>query len=726
MDAPAPAAKTRGPNAAQRLRRAPLSGLPPGFKLDAAIAQRESEVADQALDRAQQQYNFATQLEEQFPEDFPSDPALARERLNYLARLDKSYTGGSLPTGSKGNVFSAAFKGNFIADPNTRRREVAESLFPGDEGGPQRVGEVNGQTVYLDDDGQLKSVTNGLVGAAAGLAAYSPEIVGSGVASIATASPVVASGAGGAAGRAVKRGISNLVFDEPVSVGSVAKEAAIEGAVAAGGATLGKGITAVRNTGRALDYTPRTPQQIRAAEEAIEKVRQSTGIELDLAQATGDRVLLGLRDFVSRYPGKSAQLIQQADQVNAGKLDEATRSFIDSVARAAPSEVVGQKGVNTAQMLIRATREKASQRVAPLYEAAYQQVPEIKNPRFLAMLKLPYFDKAFAEAKQRALLKGIKYDGKPVDLRIADYTKQALDDLIEQLKSDPASKSARTTLEALVPRRNEYVKFLDSVSGDKYKLARDEYGKIAKQTIEPLTNGVVGTLSRIRDPQVARAAAKVLSDQNVSPGAISYARAQLELQQPGSWDGMVRQYLSQQWAKANKPSQGGAVVNPAGKFYQQLFSESNRDRTRAMLPPSARESLETLMVAMQGLAKTPLGANRVAGSNTFRDIAINDDISQAVKGARGATERPLQTALDLVFGTTEAAKQKAFERFTNAILDPAKRDQLKAITKLSPGVEQATLLSALLATETGAAAADRQEPLSAPQRARAARSRRGP
>lgn len=721
---PATRTRTRGPTGAQRLARpitaepltyqgkpagsAAPAKLPAGFTIDDAIDAKQREISSAQVEDAAARYDFAKQLEQQFPAQFPPpDEQGQRERLNYFGAGDYQPT---IETGSKGSSFGGAFKSAFIADPGTRKREVAQSVFPGDPKGQERVGEINGATVYLDDDGQVKRLANRLTGAAASLAASSPEIVGAGIGGV-TGSPVVGAGIGGALARGGKRVLSNLVFDEPITPGSVARESAVEGVVSAGGAALGKAVAKLAGAGRVVDYTP-TPAQARAAEDVIRNVRQSTGINLDLAQGSSDRVLIGLRDFVSRYPGKSAKLIQQADDVNAGKLEQATRSYLDSVATAAPAELVGRNGVNTAQLLIRTAREKVSQKVQPLYEAAYRQVPEIKNRRFLAMLELPYFKQAVEQAKERALLKGIKYEGKPVDLRLADYTKQALDDQIAALRSKPETRAIAA---ALTERRSNFIKFLDNVSGDKYKVARAEYQKLAKGTLDPLENGVVGVLSRIKEPTVAKAAAKVLSDPNVSPQAISFARAQIEQQGPGAWDGMVRQWLGQKWAKANKPSQRGEVLNPAGKFYQEVFGETNRERTLAMLPPSARQSLEDLMLAMQKLAQTPLGASRgAAGSNTFRDTAIDAEIRQSVEGAKRFTEKPISSTLDFFFGKSDEAKQKIFERFTEAILDPAKRSQLKKITQLKPGTQQRILLGTLLATEGGSISAGTQDLLSPP------------
>ncbi len=707
VDAPPRAAKS-APKSAPSAR----TSLPAGFTIDEALDERQREISDKQVNEAARRDNFARQLEDQFPGQFPADPTGNTSTVDPYA--SQRYDAVAAPPSSN---FKASLKNAFIADPATRKRELAK-----DVGVPEsRVGDIDGRPVFVNDAGKVQGVSNSFLSGLAGLTAASPEIVGSGAGAIIGApallggGPVVGSGLGGGAGRAVKRGVASLMFDEPVTPASLGKEVGIETAVSAAGAGVGKAVSAFAGRGRLLDNTL-SPAQLRAAESTISRVKASTGIDLDLAQASGDRVLLGMRDFVARSPSQIARLIDAADEASAGKLDSATRNFLDSVSTAAPSEVVGRNGVNSAQMLLRATREKASKKVEPLYTEAYREVPEIKNRRFLAMLKLPYFDDAVKTATERARLKGIKYDNRPPDLRLMDYTKQALDDTIEQLKSDPASKGNRSVLEALVPRRNEFVKFLDNVSGNKYKTARDAYAAEAQRTIEPLTNGVVGVLSRVKDPVVAKAAAKVLNDPSVSPQAISFARTQLDQASPGAWNGMVRQWLGQKWAAANKPSQSGDVLNPAGKFYQSVFGEGQRERTRAMLPGGAAQAFDDLMLAMEALAKTPLGASRVAGSNTFRDTAIDRQITDSIASGTKAIARPITSLVEFVEGN---GKEKAMEAFTQAIMDPAKRAQLKAITKLKPGTQRALLLGSLLSTQSGSALLGTQELLSPPPRAQA-------
>jgi hypothetical protein len=670
-----------------------------------------------------------------------------------------SQRGPALPADSAN--FGASVKAGIIADPDTQRREIAKSLFPDDPNGAQRIGFMDGTPVYVDEQGQLKRVSPGIVSGLAEITANVPEAVGAVVGSFATGNPVSGASVGGAGGRAAKRAVSELVFDEPASPVSVAKEMAGEGAVNLAAGLIGKGVASFAGRGRIVDFSP---QNVRTAEQVRQYVKQTTGIDLDLAQASGDRKLLALRDYAARYPGRTAELIQAADEAAAGQLDNATNRLLDTIAKSTPSEIAGKEGVNAAQIVIRAAREKTYQEVKPLYDAAYAAVPEVTDPEIIKMLELPHFDTAMRSARRLAVLEGAStarvgskiapeqqiatassqadldsvakalklFNDDPTksmqalesaymrrskelrstpgatptsqavasdapSLRDLDYLKRGLDDQIESLRS----KGKRQEAAALLKRKNEMVSKLDELSNDQWKQARQRYQELIRANVEPLEQGIVGVLAGIKDPTVSRAAVKIFSDPNVTPQAINLAKTALEKQSPEAYAGLVRQYLAHRWNQALKTTQGGDVVNPAGKFRQAVYgSPGDRDRMRAMLPSGASSAFDDLMVAMEKLSRTPLGASRIAGSNTFRDQELNE----ALKGQGAIVFRWLTSPRKSIQDAAEErAKLQSIGAITEALLDPAKRGQLRQVARMQPSTKQAILLSSIL---SGQAVAD--------------------
>lgn len=593
--------------------------------------------------------------------------------------------------GDKSN-FGAALKSELVEDPATRVRLVAESLGIDQK----RVGIVDDKPVYVNDSGELQYVSGFGSRTGAAALASAPEAALSIVGSFAS-SPVGGAALGAMGGRGIKRAAAGLLFDEPQTIAGNVTEAATEGAVTLATGALAKGATAVLNKGKIVDFTP---ADLQTAEAARAHVKDKLGIDLDLAQASGNRKLLALRDFASRYPGKTAEMVQAADEIAEGQVDTATDRVLNMVAKPESSEVVGRRTINAAKTAITAAREKVYQDVDPLYKAAYAAVPEVTDESILKMLQLPRFPAALAKAKEMLELETGEKLAKdaPISLQLLDYTKRALGDQIDSLKDSGARQMAG----ALGSRTQEFVSALDALPNQQWQLARQRYGELIKVGVEPMEKGIVGILAGVSDQKAATAAARIFSDPNITQNEIRYAKAQITQQDPEAWPSLVRQWLGTKWNAALKETQSGDVINPAGKFRQSVFSTPN-DRTKleAMLPPGAAADFDNLMGAMEKLARTPLGASRVSGSNTFRDTQISEEL----KGRVSVFAKALQPRTAILNAAEQRAKDQGIEAITEALFDPAKRSQLKQIVKMAPSTRQALLITTLLGGQAAKEAA---------------------
>lgn len=645
---------------------------------DDALAERQANTRTYVqTDRLK----FAQGLHDKFPKEFPEEVPIEPFMRTSEPPLQPA----------RAANFGTSLKANMVEDLDTKRRIIADSLFPGDPHAVNRIGLIDDKPVYVDEKGQLRlvSTTGGRV--AANVIGNVPETAGA-IAGGFAASPIGGSAVGAMGGRALKRLAGNLVFNEPQTAGGNALDIATEGGATAAAGLVGKGIAKFADRGRIADFTP---QNVKSAEQAREYIKKSTGIDLDLAQASGNRKLIAIRAYAARYPGKSAELIQASDELAQGQFDTAVNRVMNLVARSTPAEVAGANGVNAAQMAIKVAREKAYNDVRPLYEAAYAAKTEIKNPRALAMLRLPYFDKAFEAGQRIARLEGTALaKGAKPDLRAMDYTKRALDDQIEQLQG----RGQRQEAAALIQRKDEFVKFLDNVTNDKYQLARRRYQHLMETEIEPLENGAVGVLSRITSPKAATAAARIFSDPNITAGELRATRASLLQQDPQAWYGLSRQWMASRWNQALKETQTGEVLNPAGKLRQALIgTPADKDKVAVMVPPSARQAFDDLMQAAESLASTP-----IAGSNTMRDTEIKEQLKGTAAAAFKWLTSPRATFKD-------AAEQRALEKGTvaiaEAILDPAKRAQLRQVVRMAPSTRKAIMVSTILGGKVARVAA---------------------
>lgn len=582
--------------------------------------------------------------------------------------------------------FAASFKQNVVDDPETKRRLIAESLFPNDPKGTERVGFADGVAVYVDDTGALRRVSPKTASAGAIALASAPEVIGATIGTL-SGSPIAGAALGGAAGKAFKQIAGNLLLDEEQTPGGNALEIGKEAAVNTVAGLVGKGIAKFGDRGRIIDYTPADRQ---AAEKVVTDVKNKFGIDLDLAQASGDRKLIALRNYAARYPGKSAELIQAVDEAAQGQFEGATKRVLDLVAKAEPSEVAGARGVNAAKLTIDTAKQKVYKDVEPLYEAAYAAVPEITDTKILEMLQLPYFDAAFTSGQKIAKLEGnaIAKGAKP-DLRSMDYTKRALDDRIDTLKAAGKKQEAR----ALKLRRDEFVQSIDDLPNQQWQLARKRYGELINAEVKPLEDGVVGVLANIQDAKLATAAAKILSDPNITAQQIRSARSAMSASDPDAFNGLVRQWLGQKFDLALKETQTGDVVNPAGKFRQAVYgSPADREKAEAMLPGNAAKVFDELMGAAEKLASTP-----IRGSDTAYNHLITEQLKGKALAAISWIISPRQAARN---AAEQKALQNGVDSLTEALLNPQKRNQLRQIAKMAPSTRQAIMLGAVLSGQT--------------------------
>lgn len=606
--------------------------------------------------------------------------------------------------------FGASFKSQMVRDPETQLRLVAESLFPNDPNGRKRVGFApDGRIAFVNDDGQLQYATGRGADLGAGIVANSPEMIAGAIGSVG-GSPVAGGALAVAGARGLKQIVAGTLFGEPQTTGGNLQDMATAGAtqLVAGGLT--RGAVTLANRGRSIDFEPR---DLAAAQARQQQIKAESGVDVDLALASGDRRLLGLRNYLAQQPNEASAAIQGADERAAGQFSSLINRVLDRIAKPSPADVSGKAGVNAAQSAIAAAKKEAWEKARPLYEQAYAGMPQVTSPTITRFMSLPYFPQAMASGRRIAALEGrpvgkittgatetrdpltnaiTRVDTKTervYSLQDYDYLKQGLDEVISGLKAAGKGKEAR----ALKARRDEFVTALDNASGDAYKAARGVYAEAAKSTIEPLENGIVGVLAKVKDTRAASAAAKLFRDENVTTGEIALARRAISAQDPAAWDGLARQWFAREWTKAQRVTQGGSEVNAAGKFNQAIGGTPElRAKVAAALGPDAARAYDTVLETARILAQAP-----VRGSNT----QPNQAIQQALEGTGGWVARlalqPRQTAID-------AARRRAVDdnatRLWDALSDPQKVRQLKIAVGISDRAKRAAYVTSVLATQT--------------------------
>lgn len=648
---------------------------------------------------------------------------------------------------ARGSNFGANLKSAIPADMATRRRVLAQSLFPNDPQGVNRVGFIDDKPVYVDEGGQLRMVSGKWTNRGIGVLKSTPEVAGSIVGSFATGNPISGSALGAAGGAGLKRAASGLFFDEPLTSGGVAREMGAEAATDVAGGLIGKGVASFADRGRIADFTP---QNMRGALSTRDRLKQLTGIDVDLAQASGNRKLIAIRAYAARYPGKSAELIQAAEEAQQGQVEDAVGRVLDSVARAAPAEVYGVNGMNAARMVIETAKASRDHAVRPYYEAARKisisgDVAETLNRDPV----LRHFGKKVQNDPLYQRQLGIDPDA-ATTIRTNATPAQELrsDSLMNHQRMEPvagsrASRSLKVPAaqpvntvgywhqvqqaiddeiakSAKEPNRVRILSDARKMLNQKLEAASPEfaqanayYSQVTRESIEPLEQSAVGTLARITNPKAATAAARIFSDPNVSAAQLRATRAAIVNQEGGAqaWNGLVRQWVSSRWNKAMRETQTGSEVNPAGKFRQALVgTPEDKAKMTIMLPPGSMQAFDDLMEAAQSIARTPS-----AGSNTMRDTEIKEQL----KGTALTAYRYLTSPRQAI---REAGEQRALEQATGAIaeaiLNPVKRSQLRQVVRMAPSTKKLILLSGILTAKTGQENVSGQTELPRPSRAR--------
>ena len=171
-------------------------------------------------------------------------------------------------------------------DPNTRAGVYAGARFPDDPNASERYGIIDGDVVYSGDDGNLYREGAGVAGMGEAIGAGGPAFAGGTIGGL-LGGPVGA-GIGAAGAEGYKLAASNLMNDEPQTVGGNMVDMGVEAALNAGGWKLGDVIgnrLVSRRTARDISR-----YNLADARKLMNK-SQNVGIELTGPEATGLRSL---------------------------------------------------------------------------------------------------------------------------------------------------------------------------------------------------------------------------------------------------------------------------------------------------------------------------------------------------------------------------------------------------------------------------------------------------
>lgn len=230
---------------------------------------------------------------------------------------------------------------------------------------------------------------------------------------------------------------------------------------------------------QALQRDKLTVDQVKNAMDTIRK----SGYKPETIMEFGGDATKRLGEVVSMYPSASSVATKMVEERKAGAPERILTDFQKAFNTNADA-------LNIADNLIK-QREQLS---SPLYKTAYEKNAVIQGDELDKFMKLPKFQDAYKKAQNLA-----EYDGKTLpdlaetgnvfNLETANYVKRGLDDVIYLGKIPSSEKGlGKDELNKLKDKKNEYLRFVDSLAPAEYKQARNQYSG-STSMIEALEEG---------------------------------------------------------------------------------------------------------------------------------------------------------------------------------------------------------------------------------------------
>lgn len=573
------------------------------------------------------------------PKDYASDLLGGRKQDTFSANLKQ------VKDAQEGSAdFGTLTKASMVDDPKTKLRIFAKDRFPNlpENEAISRYGIVDGEVLYVDEDGKVKSETSHkLKKFAAETVADTPALVGGVAGSVmgAPAGPagIIALGALGAAGgKGFSKAAANLMFDEPQSVSGNVKDMATEALFEAGGNLVGLTFAKLLTKGAARDIAKLDPRTV----EEITKKANRIGVDLNVPQRTNLPSSKAKFDVLASMP-TSRDIIAESAQRQAKQAERAAEKFIGRVSKVADVDEAGSIAREGAKKVIAKLTQERANAARPLYQKAFTEFQEFSEDQLARLAQLRQ-SPSFRDAERVAtrLLQddlatmGAKEMPQAGALRDLHYTKLALDKLIGDSAKGSYSKTSRG---ALIGLKNELLNVMDTASPT-YKQARDTFSHMTPNIVS-VQDGIISKVAGLKDEQALEAARMVFSDGR-SPAAVERMRKLFVMSGlEDDWNALLASHLRETFSKAGQEfATSGGAVNQAPKWRAALVGNPRQYRLmeKAMSPKQFKAFNDMMDVfdAMGRTASAGAGSQtmtRQEGARLLRDEAGAGVIGQASK-----------------------------------------------------------------------------------------------
>ena len=504
--------------------------------------------------------------------------------------------------------FATGMGAGTIEDPAAKLEYYAGKRFPGmpKEDAVARYGYIDGQPVYVGEDGKLNRES--------GLSTGFGEVVGGNLPTIAgdiiggmRFGPTggIVGGAIGTMGRKKigtalgdRRSLQNDAVD--VIAESVLGWLGFKGAQKAGIYTFNKGAN--------KDLANLDVEQ---ATQLRDYARDELGITLTPAEATD------LGSLINQETAYTTSLDDTATIVRAFLKDRVGSQIRPAIEKEigdkAHPATLGEQARSVGASAIKEAKDDRAIMAGPVYDEFVNDGKRIIPIKAMKNLQTdPVMKKAFAQVRNEGLF---------VDDATADNSIKMVDAVIKQLQDDisiAARAGSSGKMTALIARKNKLLDIAYKAEPG-YKLARETFAK-ASPEVNRLEGGMAGVLANINNSALEKVGYKLFNPK-VSPFNVSEAKVLFE--QAGKateFRDLFRAYMRDVWeTTATKETMTGNMMNAGAKFRSAMFaSDRHKDIAKAALGKDFK-SFQKFMDVLEATGRVTRGGSQTAGALAYAE-----------------------------------------------------------------------------------------------------------
>lgn len=536
---------------------------------------------------------------------------------------DRMHGGGGQPQVRSSYDTSAGFgtimgAGTMEDSQEAQIRWFASQRFPDDPKAVDRYDVIDGDIVYQGDDGNFyqeipdpdgigtaaKMATYGVPGALAAAPAIATGIATApmwlaGPAGMATS--VALTGGASALGHGAKEAVGNLLTGDPVNMGRVATNAALD--------VAGEGIgykLAQRGANKMLasqfgdNILAGGSAPARAADPGVFQ----PDIPLTVGQRTGNPAIIAREDAARQFV-QSRNIMASADSARTEAIHTNISRFLDSISPIDDLDAIGRIAQETADEGTRRVSGNMAAKARPHYQAAFSSGADVDIDPVLDLIT----DRAQGAKEVRGQLSNIyqkvyrlmhstESDEALRDVESLHYVKKELDAMMD--KTSP--KWAGKTIDSFLADVKKTLLTQIDAASPAYAKARGIYEDLypAREAGEQVN----AILSRIKDQKLHKVASSLFED--TSQTSIQQAKTLFNVADPSgeAWSAVVRGYLQKNYLDAAREYATGNPDLVGGKFAARIFKNAyQRENIRAALTPQQYKGLTYLLDDLMASAK---------------------------------------------------------------------------------------------------------------------------